>query len=340
MQIRYIRDWLNGSNLDGGEAWIEIQAYTSDGTNVALNKSVVSSNASQTNLAVITDGRYSLNYASDYSASGGLTSVTIDLTQLYDVISLKIWHFYNDSRNYNNKTEVSPDGTNWTTVFDSSVSGTYSESNSGHSVVLPVVPQILKKYLLKSNGILYTIVNNAPSQISGTLNAALFQQYGVDIIPSSALLALPNPSILYWQSSSTDPLAGVYATVTAIPFPQVVITYEADMSDPTIAGIKSITPSLDVTGNGSALFAISFDGGTTYNAFTGTAWQTVDITSTDDFTAKGMTATILSAITQQQWSDFLTTHTTKKYKIAVLLNRPSIDDNIRIKSIQTLYLNQ
>jgi hypothetical protein len=318
--------------VDTSNRWNEIQAFNGD-TNIAAGKTVTASTTITTNPAsTVTNGTLTVD---DYITVGtGTQYVQIDLGASYEIGKIVIFHYWGDGRTYHGtKTQVSTDGTTWTTVFDSTSAGEYAESADGHTVML-----LVKKYLIKSADKLYTVVSGSASEITGTLNAELFWQYGVDSLSSAVLLTLPNPSILYWQNIA--PLAGVYATVTAIPYPQVVVTYEADMSDATIAGIKSITPNLDVTGNGKALFAISFDGGTTYNAYTGTAWQTLDITSTDDFIAKGMTAAILSAITQQQWSDFLTTHTTQKYKIAVLLNRPSIDDNIRIKSIQVLYLNQ
>ena len=40
LNIRYIRDWLNGSTANTGSHWVEIQALTSGGTNVAQGKSV------------------------------------------------------------------------------------------------------------------------------------------------------------------------------------------------------------------------------------------------------------------------------------------------------------
>jgi len=47
---------------------------------------------------------------------------------------VKIWHYYNDGRIYNNtKTEISEDGVTWTTLFDSAISGTYAETVAGRS---------------------------------------------------------------------------------------------------------------------------------------------------------------------------------------------------------------
>ncbi len=42
-KIRYIRDYLNGSNINNGNHWVEIQAFDYSGNNVAFSKSGTSS---------------------------------------------------------------------------------------------------------------------------------------------------------------------------------------------------------------------------------------------------------------------------------------------------------
>ena len=67
-----------------------------------------------------------------YSVSTGLQSVKVTLDSVRDVSALRIWHYYADGRTYNaTRTEVSEDDVNWTTVFDSAVSGTYAENANG-----------------------------------------------------------------------------------------------------------------------------------------------------------------------------------------------------------------
>ena len=62
--------------------------------------------------------------------------VQIDLGSTYNNIDeIKIWHYYTGSWKYNKtKTQVSSDGTNWITLFDSEVSGEYKETQYGHSI--------------------------------------------------------------------------------------------------------------------------------------------------------------------------------------------------------------
>lgn len=129
-RFRYIRDYANGSTVNTGNHWIEIQAINNLGVNVAKGKVV--SGSGLTNGTLVTDGNTSGSYA-----SGG-KYVQIDLGAIYeDIDCLKIWHYYSDSRTYHGtKTQISIDGVNWTTVFDSAVSGEYKESKYGHTIKL------------------------------------------------------------------------------------------------------------------------------------------------------------------------------------------------------------
>jgi len=67
-----------------------------------------------------------------YTSQTGLQYVQIDLGAVYTADKVKVWHYAGDGRTYHNtKTQVSSDGTNWTTVFDSAVSGEYPETAAG-----------------------------------------------------------------------------------------------------------------------------------------------------------------------------------------------------------------
>ena len=137
--VRYIRDYCNGNNSSYPTLcnWIEIQAISNIGTNLALNKTVTS-NVAVSNLSYITDGDYkdTTKYANASSSTTTVPYVQIDLGQVYtNIDEIKVWHYYKDNRKYHKtKTMVSADGTNWITLFDSSVSGEYWESVYGHSI--------------------------------------------------------------------------------------------------------------------------------------------------------------------------------------------------------------
>lgn len=73
-----------------------------------------------------------------YGASAGLTSVTVTMAAAQDVSNIKVWHYYADGRTYYaTKTEVSENGTAWTTVFDSATDGTYPETSAGKTHTFP-----------------------------------------------------------------------------------------------------------------------------------------------------------------------------------------------------------
>lgn len=127
-EIRYIRDYINGSTANTGNQWVEIKANTQDGTNVALGKTPTSS-VSLSNIAYITDGIVSSSYA---GGDGGLAYVQIDLGGMYLIDNIQVWHYYIDGRTYyNTRTQVSHDGIKWYDVFNSDTDGTYQETVNG-----------------------------------------------------------------------------------------------------------------------------------------------------------------------------------------------------------------
>gem|GEM_PF-867707 len=144
ISFRYIRDWVNGSTLNKADVFLEIEAMQGT-TNVAFGKTVTADFASNwgSGLANVTDGKIIVtndgnSTLANYMAitSGGLHSVTVDLGSIYSNIDyLQIYHFPADSRTFHNtKTEVSTDGVNWVTLFDSSKTGEYAETSNGHVI--------------------------------------------------------------------------------------------------------------------------------------------------------------------------------------------------------------
>lgn len=112
--------------------------------NVALGATVTSSSLPTNSspgtqpLSILTDGVTATTPWIGPSATG-LSSMTVDLGSAQDVSTIKVWHYWADGRTYNNtKTEVSTDNTNWTTIYDSAVSGTYKETSSGKTFSFPL----------------------------------------------------------------------------------------------------------------------------------------------------------------------------------------------------------
>lgn len=127
--------------------------YISSDINVALNKPVTSDKTltPQNASSGITNG--DIATANYVSGGSGLTYVQIDLEEIVMLDRITVWHYYSDSRTYyDTKVEISVDGETWVTVFDSAISGTYTETSAGktHSFT-PVEARYIRDWLNGSN---------------------------------------------------------------------------------------------------------------------------------------------------------------------------------------------
>lgn len=91
--------------------------------------------------------------SASYFGIGGSAYVTIDLQDQFWVDEITMWHYYADLRIYAyNSLQVSSDGTNWTTVFDSEVTGRYVETANGRTVKFnPMLIRYVRNNLNGSN---------------------------------------------------------------------------------------------------------------------------------------------------------------------------------------------
>ena len=142
-RIRYIRDHINGSTSNTGNHWVEIQALEVDtGENRALSSvgATISGSVPESEqypYSRIIDGSTDSSIYAAASISEH-AYITIDLGAVYDIETLKVWHYNLDGRTYyETKTEVSIDGVEWFSMYDSSVSGLYIEEGSGF--IIPVI---------------------------------------------------------------------------------------------------------------------------------------------------------------------------------------------------------
>ncbi len=129
-----------GQVVNSSIEWIDEQGFISKTTNIALNKSASTNHPSYIvsgSLSLLTDGNTNTTPYLDLKAPGP-HYVEIDLGSIYYLNKIIVWHYYGDSRfYYNTKTEVSEDGNIWYTIFDSAVSGTYTETSSGKIHIFP-----------------------------------------------------------------------------------------------------------------------------------------------------------------------------------------------------------
>lgn len=150
-----------------------------------------------------------------------------------------------------------------------------------------------RKYLIRSDGALYTVTDGTLAALEQTaLNSELFATYGFDDLPFGELLQpLSKFDLLYWQDSQ-DELPSIKATVMATPHSQAVISNAVDLTHSTITGIENMTADCE----GDLIVAVSFDGKQTWKAWNGTEWSTLS----EEFT--GMNKETLEAITFEQWN--------------------------------------
>lgn len=135
-KARYIRDYVNGSTANTNAYWNTISVMAG-GVDIARGI-LPTSNGAITNAVNVTDGS-DTTYA--YVLGPGSFYAQVDLGSVRtDIDSIKILHYYLDGRTFHGvKTQISEDGTNWTTIFDSAVSGEYVETSAGKTYTAPTV---------------------------------------------------------------------------------------------------------------------------------------------------------------------------------------------------------
>lgn len=179
------------------------------------------------------------------------------------------------------------------------------------------------KYLIQSGDSLFTVTDGALVTVEGSVNAELFRTYGMDDTPASELLVtLTDPVILYWIESAEDDINSLVAVVKGVPFTQTLESEDYDMEHSSILGIEKVL----VDASDGVRFAISFDAGQTWKIHTGEAWVTLSEGDT------GMSPSVLSAITTEDWN---AEATTGKFRFRVTLS--TVDDYVN--SLVVDYLN-
>lgn len=168
--IRYVRDWANGNNINTYNTWVEMQVIDQDNINIARNKKVTSNKRAinELPLSTVVDNSFdNNNYVAFASDGSGPAYVQIDLGDFYNVKEIKIWHYVADNRSYiDTKTQVSQDGVDWYTIFDSRVEGQYLETIHGKTISLSNLGPTCNPIVNENNTVRYSGVTIQ----SGTTN--------------------------------------------------------------------------------------------------------------------------------------------------------------------------
>lgn len=257
-----------------------------------------------TNVNLIKFRKDLANYASGTYTVVGTKSKQTDI-MLYGITSA----YYTSGRNAtcapNDLTKIQGSSANerlscWFDDGNGAISHTFisdSQASGGNNadVCLECIQllSIIPKYLIQANNTLYTIENSELKVLEETeISAEVFQMYGSNEPPTLDILStFDTPKVYCWSNdvSSTEQLQ---ATVKALPLPQTVITNDIDLSDPSITGIEKVTSEY----TGDPHVACSFDGGTTWKLYNGSAWVVLSEAET------GMTMETLLAITTENWT--------------------------------------
>ena len=125
------------------------------------------------------------------------------------------------------------------------------------------------------------------------LSASVFRQYGFDDFPRDVIISrLVNPTLYHWQDADIE-LPPISAKITAIPPVQLVYSKNTEMNDSTILGIESV----EIDSDDNTLFAFSFDGGTTWKAYTEGKWAVLSEETS------GMNRESIKAVGTDAWNE-------------------------------------
>ncbi|PWJ51117.1 hypothetical protein [Faecalicatena contorta] len=178
INVRYIRDWLYNNNIDTENRFVECRVISSNDENIAegILPTAYTSNLTEiTNiesLSIYTDGTVDTEYIYDSDCA----VLQLDLGDIYnDIETIQVYHHYTDERKNETKLEISEDGINWITVYDSSINGTYAETQNGYTHLIrseSIADQIsFLKQTINSFNITIRENNDNYSSIQQTINS-------------------------------------------------------------------------------------------------------------------------------------------------------------------------
>lgn len=196
---------------------------------------------------------------------------------------------------YNVETSTDPDTyTNTTTDFSTEAISDTAKEGDGF-VRITYLYDV--RFLIEDANGFYDSAGNSVPVVS--LNASAFQTYGSTDMPTdTVLLGFTDPKVYKWFDSDVE-YPRLRAHETATPLPQILISGDYDMTDPSILGIEDA----DIIASSDVLFAISTDQGVTWKAHNGTTWIT--LTSQDS----GMNAETFNSIGLSDWATIFTGNT-------------------------------
>ena len=164
--IRYIRDWLKGSNVNSANHWVECKVM-SNNVNIVdgFTATLINADGTKASSQPSSIGKYTDSNTNIYDSNGNVDTNTyvvadgsdwnaleLDLGKVYaDIDYIQTWHYYDDNRVYNHRLEVSSDRSKWYTLYDSDIQGGYAESDIGkvHDISNNVINEQLTSFAVR-----------------------------------------------------------------------------------------------------------------------------------------------------------------------------------------------
>lgn len=235
---------------DNGHPFTIKNTFTYEDHNTLVSAAISDSQISETTIAFNLEeaGSVSLFYAASTEGNYDILYVLIDDNTLVNASGERSW------------TEATKDleAGDHTLLIRYRKDGSQSRGKDavaiGKITITGVHDPYLTRYLIGMNGKIYTIKDNALSELSGTLNAALFEESGLEEPPIDILKTLTHYDLYKWRSDGRNKCE---INIHAIPHSQI-LTAVADMSSETITGIRKAESVF----SGDVTVSFSYDGTT------------------------------------------------------------------------------
>ncbi|MFC5587542.1 hypothetical protein ACFPRA_01295 [Sporosarcina soli] len=91
-----------------------------------------------------------------------------------------------------------------------------------------------------------------------------------------------------------------------------------------VENLDAITLTSIVSGNGDAKMAMSFDGGATWRAWSGSDWISINVDNKDEFKANGMDFHTVNSLTDSELS--IARNSSNNIRFAYYIEQPTLDD--------------
>ena len=253
-------DWITDYDgvitvTDNGYPFSVKDTFTYEDHNTLVSNSITHSQISETTIAFTLDeaGSVSLFYSTSSEGNYDILHVIIDDSTIVNASGEKSW---------TEATKELEAGDHMLVLRyrkDGSASSGKDAVAIGKITITGVHDPYLTRYLIGTDDKTYTVIDGALSELTGTLNAALFQESGLEEPPADVLKALTHYDLYKWRSDGKNKCT---VNIQAVPNSQT-LTAVADMSSETITGIKSAT----ATFSGDVTISFSYDGTTFSDAY-------------------------------------------------------------------------